>query len=36
VKDPCGTLWWIAMQIEDVGQDELKRRAEAAMRKAGG
>jgi PhnB protein len=36
VKDPCGNLWWIATHIEDVPPDELKRRAEAAMRKAGG
>ena len=36
VKDPCGNLWWIATHIEDVAPDELKRRAEAAMRKAGG
>ncbi len=36
VKDPCGNLWWIATHIEDVQPDELKRRAEAAMRKAGG
>jgi PhnB protein len=34
VKDPCGNLWWIATHIEDVAPDELKRRAEAAMRKA--
>jgi hypothetical protein len=36
VKDPRGTLWWITMHIENVGQEELKPRAEAAMRKAGG
>jgi PhnB protein len=36
VKDPCGNLWWIATHIEDVAPDELKRRAEEAMRKAGG
>jgi PhnB protein len=36
VKDPCGNLWWIATRIEDVTPDELRRRAEAAMRKAGG
>jgi PhnB protein len=36
VKDPCGNLWWIATHIEDVPPDELKRRAEEAMRKAGG
>ena len=32
VKDPCGNLWWMATHIEDVPGDELKRRAEEAMR----
>ena len=36
VKDPCGNLWWIATRIEDLTPDELKRRAAAAMQKAGG
>ncbi len=36
VTDPCGNLWWIATHIEDVPPAELRRRAEAAMRKAGG
>ena len=36
VRDPCGNLWWIATHIEDVPPDELRRRAEAAMRQAGG
>jgi uncharacterized glyoxalase superfamily protein PhnB len=36
VRDPAGNLWWIATHIEDVPADELRRRAEAAMRKAGG
>jgi PhnB protein len=36
VKDPCGNLWWLATHIEDVPPDELKRRAEDAMAKAGG
>jgi len=26
VKDPCGNLWWIATQIEDVPPDEIERR----------
>ncbi len=34
VKDPCGNLWWIATHIEDVPPDELKRRAEQAMRQS--
>jgi uncharacterized glyoxalase superfamily protein PhnB len=36
VKDPCGNVWWIATHIEDVPPAELKRRAQAAMQKAGG
>ena len=35
VRDPGGNLWWIATHIEDVPPDELRRRAEAAMRGAG-
>jgi uncharacterized glyoxalase superfamily protein PhnB len=35
VKDPFGNLWWIATHIEDVPPAELKRRAQAAMEKAG-
>ena len=35
VKDPTGNLWWIATHIEDVPPAELKRRAQAAMEKAG-
>ena len=29
VKDPSGTLWWIATHIEDVPPEELARRAAA-------
>ncbi|HME26426.1 MAG TPA: VOC family protein [Acetobacteraceae bacterium] len=36
VKDPFGNLWWIATHIEDVPAAELRRRAQAAMEKAGG
>jgi uncharacterized glyoxalase superfamily protein PhnB len=32
VKDACGNQWWIATHKEDVPPEELKRRAEAAMR----
>ena len=32
VKDPSGNYWWIATHKEDVPPDELKRRAEAAMK----
>jgi PhnB protein len=35
IKDPCGNQWWIATHIEDVTSDELKRRAEQAMERAG-
>lgn len=31
VRDPSGTCWWIATHVEDVPEDELARRAEAAM-----
>ncbi len=34
VKDPCGNMWWIATHVEDVPHDEMKRRAEAYMKKA--
>lgn len=36
VKDPCGNIWWIATHVEDVPPDELKRRAQEVMAKAGG
>jgi len=36
VKDAFGNLWWIATHIEDVPPAELKRRAQAAMQRAGG
>jgi PhnB protein len=32
VKDPSGNYWWIATHQEDVPPEELKKRAEAAMR----
>lgn len=32
VKDPSGNQWWIATHIEDVSDDEMKRRAEAMMK----
>jgi uncharacterized glyoxalase superfamily protein PhnB len=35
VRDSAGNLWWIATHIEDVPPDELRRRAEEAMAKAG-
>ena len=31
VRDACGVLWWIATHIEDVPEEELERRAAAAM-----
>lgn len=36
VKDPCGNVWYIATHIEDVGKEELRRRARQAMQGAGG
>jgi PhnB protein len=36
VRDPCRNLWWISTRIEDVPPDELRRRAEAAMRQGEG
>ena len=35
VKDPSGNIWYIATHTEDVAPDELKRRAEAAMKQGG-
>ena len=32
VKDSSGNLWWIATHKEDVPPEELKKRAEAAMK----
>ena len=32
VRDACGNQWWIATHKEDVPPEELKRRAEAAMK----
>ena len=31
VKDPSGNTWWLATHVEDVSQEELKKRA-AAMK----
>jgi uncharacterized glyoxalase superfamily protein PhnB len=33
VADPAGNSWWISTHIEDVPEDEMKRRAEAAQAK---
>jgi len=33
VQDPAGNFWWIATHVEDVAPDEMKKRAEAHMRK---
>ncbi len=35
VRDACGNLWWIATHIEDVPPEELKRRAQEAMKADG-
>lgn len=36
VVDPFGHVWQIATHVEDVPEDEMKRRAEAAMREMAG
>jgi hypothetical protein len=28
IKDPSGNTWWIATHVEDVSEDELRRRME--------
>ncbi|MGE0096422.1 MAG: VOC family protein [Alphaproteobacteria bacterium] len=33
VRDPAGNLWWISTRVEDVPDDEMKRRAEEWMKK---
>jgi PhnB protein len=35
LEDPFGHVWTIATHVEDVPPEEMKRRAEAAMRSAG-
>jgi PhnB protein len=32
VKDPFGNTWWIATHIEDVPEEEIKKRAESHKR----
>ena len=32
VRDPSGNFWWIATHKEDVAPEELRRRAQAAMK----
>lgn len=34
VKDPVGNYWWIATHIEDVGPEEIAKRAAAAAQAA--
>lgn len=35
VKDPLGNQWWIATHIEDVPEEEMKRRMAGAEKKSG-
>jgi PhnB protein len=35
LEDPFGHVWTVATHVEDVAPEEMKRRAEAAMRPAG-
>jgi uncharacterized glyoxalase superfamily protein PhnB len=30
VQDMCGNFWWLATHVEDVSEEEMKRRQEAA------
>jgi PhnB protein len=30
VQDMCGNFWWVATRVEDLSEEELKRRHEAA------
>lgn len=34
LKDPLGNTWWIGTHIEDVPEEELKKRAQTAKAKA--
>jgi PhnB protein len=31
LRDPAGNCWWIATHVEDVSDEEISRRAEAAV-----
>lgn len=33
IQDPAGNFWWIATRVEEVAPEEMKKRAEAYMRK---
>jgi uncharacterized glyoxalase superfamily protein PhnB len=33
VRDTFGNVWWIATRVEDVSEDEMKRRAEKFLQK---
>lgn len=33
VRDPAGNLWWISTRVEDVSEEDMKRRAEEWMKK---
>jgi PhnB protein len=33
VRDPAGNTWWMATHVEDVSEDELKRRAQQMQHK---
>ena len=32
VQDACGNYWWISTHVEDVSEEEITRRGEAAMK----
>lgn len=33
IQDPAGNFWWIATRVEEVAPEEMKKRAEAHLRK---
>ncbi|MCY3757700.1 MAG: VOC family protein [Acidobacteria bacterium] len=35
LADPCGHVWTISTHVEDVSEEEMAKRAEAAMKQAG-
>lgn len=32
IKDPCGNEWWIATHVEDVSEEEMKKRQDEYMK----
>ena len=36
ITDPFGHVWWVATHVEDVAEDEIRRRSEAWMKEQAG